>query len=52
MKTSSIILIRNLVFLLAALIFFTQCSQNQVNFNDVDKLTDSSKKIVNLTALY
>ena len=48
MKTNYIISNRNLVFLVIISVLFTQCSQNQVNFNAADKVSDSSKQIVNL----
>jgi glucose/arabinose dehydrogenase len=48
MKANCIVSNRNLVFLVISSVFFTQCSQNQVNFNAADKVGDSSKQIVNL----
>jgi glucose/arabinose dehydrogenase len=52
MKANCIVSNRNLVFLVISSVFFTQCSQNKVNFNAADKVSDSSKQIVNLPPPY
>jgi len=52
MKAGRIISKRNLILLSTTSLLITQCTQNKVNYNDADKVTDSSKQVVNLPPPY
>lgn len=52
MKTGNGINKRNLVLLIITSVLVTQCTQNKVNYNDADKVTDSAKQVVDLPPPY